>query len=979
MQIMKGKAWLCCFASALGVILLWSTWALAQSAYFSGQGCSGCHSAPVVATCNGCHGHGTHPSSAKSAINVAGTTNKSSYAPDEAVTVTITGGYRTGWIRAILYDQNGAELARSTGNASGMGSSATYPVTLSAPAPTTPGSYTWKVAWYGHQNDSGGAAFGSGWTPDPNNPDHGTEIVNISTPFTVAAATLPAPTISSVAPNNLVQGTAGQTVTIAGTNLTGATVRFSNAGVTFGAATVSATAISLPVSVAATASTGTGTVTITTASGSASSAFNVTAAAIPAPTISSVTPGSLVQGAVNQTVTIAGGNLLGATVRFSNTGVTTGAATVSATAISLPVSVAANATAGAGTVTVTTTSGSVSRPFSVNTAAIPAPAISSVTPNSLVQGAANQTVTIAGANLTGGMVSFNNAGISGGPATISATSISLPVSVATTATTGAGSITVSTIGGSATSTFSVLPRSSAPTLTISALSDGSFTNNATLNVSGNASAVTGIKSVTVNDQSVTVMPDGSFSTALTLVAGANPITVIATDNAGSQKSDVRSINYDPIAPLLTIAVPADNSINASSYVTVSGSVNETSTVSVSNNNGSPQVATMLGNSFTANVTLVSGVNTINVVATDLAGNTSNAKRTVNYDVSKFTLAVTNPSQDRTTNRSTLTLVGTVTNSTKEINVTITMDGRTYPQVVTTGIFRQRLTFTRAKLYPITVTAKDAEGNSSTVTRNVIYRPAAKDDDDNDNDRATASHPFGWTNPRSSHTDYVEKNGVSGCISCHSIDPASKGQAMSCYNCHGKEWTTPSTPGEPTGGTTSHPFGWTNPRSSHTDYVEKNGVSGCISCHSIDPASKGQKMSCYNCHGKEWTTPSTPGEPTGGTTSHPFGWTNPRSSHTDYVEKNGVSGCISCHSIDPASKGQKMSCYNCHGKEWTTPSTPGEPTGGTTSHPFGWTNPRSSHTDYVEKNGTGSCVSCHSIDQASKGQAMSCYNCHGKEW
>jgi hypothetical protein len=82
------------------------------------------------------------------------------------------------------------------------------------------------------------------------------------------------------------------------------------------------------------------------------------------------------------------------------------------------------------------------------------------------------------------------------------------------------------------------------------------------------------------------------------------------------------------------------------------------------------------------------------------------------------------------------------------------------------------------------------------------------------------------------------------------------------------------------------------------------------------------MSCYNCHGKEWDTPSTEGGTTGGTTtggttttSHPFGWTDPERSHQDYVEDNGVSGCVSCHSTDLASKGQPMSCYNCHGKEW----------------------------------------------------------------
>jgi len=60
---------------------------------------------------------------------------------------------------------------------------------------------------------------------------------------------------------------------------------------------------------------------------------------------------------------------------------------------------------------------------------------------------------------------------------------------------------------------------------------------------------------------------------------------------------------------------------------------------------------------------------------------------------------------------------------------------------------------------------------------------------------------------------------------------------------------------------------------------------------------------------------TGGGSTGGSTGHPFGWTNPESSHRNYVDDNGTAGCVSCHSIDQSSKGQPMSCYNCHGNEW----------------------------------------------------------------
>jgi len=274
-----------------------------------------------------------------------------------------------------------------------------------------------------------------------------------------------------------------------------------------------------------------------------------------------------------------------------------------------------------------------------------------------------------------------------------------------------------------------------PALTISTLANGSYTNKVTLNISGNASDAGGIKSVTVNGQAVTVNPDGSFSHALALAAGANTITTIATDNAGNQQIDTRTVTYDLNVPVLTLSAPADNSTTTQSFIAVTGTISETSQVSVSVNNGSPQSAAISGSGFSATVNLVSGVNTIDIIATDLAGNTTSAKRTVTYDnsTSTFTLAVTSPAQDITTRSSSLTLKGTVVDASGKVRVRITMDGRSYSPRVINGVFKQRLIFTKAKLYAITVTATDETGSSSTVNRNVIYRPASKDRDDDDDD------------------------------------------------------------------------------------------------------------------------------------------------------------------------------------------------------------------------------------------------------
>jgi len=660
-------------ALPLGVIQYLAPEAQAQSSYFSSRGCVSCHATPVVATCAGCHEHSG---------SLTATKNKTtSYAPGETVTVTLTSsGARSGWIGARLYNQSGVEVARSTGNQSGMGGSAVYPAVLSAPAPAAAGTYTWRIAYLGNQNGTGSGDV------------HAEKSVNVS--ITVAAA---APAADTTAP-------------------------------VVSTFTLPATATSLTVPVSA----------LTAADNVAVSGYLINKSS------------------------------------------------------------AAPAASAAGW-----------------TAAKPA----SVT-------------AVAGINIFYAWAK-DAAG---------------NVSAAKSAT-----VTVTTTTADATP----------PTLTVSALANGAATNKNTLNVSGSATDAGGLKSVTVNGQPVVVNTGGSFSTALNLVAGANVITVVATDNAGNQNTDSRTITYDLAAPVLTVSNPADNSTSAQSFVTVSGSVNENSTVTIKVNNGSAQSAAMNGTNFSATANLAAGINTIDIAAIDLAGNTTSAKRTVTYSApaSQLTLAVTTPAQDVTTSRSSMTIQGAVKDAAGSIRVTVKINDRTYyPRVGSTGNFSQSVTFSSTRTYVITVTARDAAGHTATVTRNVIYRTYDRDDDDDDdnddnddNDGSTGgttSHPFGWTDPRSSHDNYVESNGVSGCTSCHSVDLASKGQPMSCYNCHGKEWDTPSTGGS-TGGTTSHPFGWTDPRSSHDNYVESNGVSSCVSCHSTDLASKGQPMSCYNCHGKEW--------------------------------------------------------------------------------------------------------------------------------
>lgn len=91
-------------------------------------------------------------------------------------------------------------------------------------------------------------------------------------------------------------------------------------------------------------------------------------------------------------------------------------------------------------------------------------------------------------------------------------------------------------------------------------------------------------------------------------------------------------------------------------------------------------------------------------------------------------------------------------------------------------------------------------------------------------------------------------------------------------------------------------------------------------------------SCNTTGGNTGDTGGNTGGDTGGNTGgdtggdtgfiHPFDWTDPERQHRSYADDNGVSECVSCHSIDSGSKGSDLSCYNCHGKEWDDPSNTG---------------------------------------------------------
>ena len=245
-----------------------------------------------------------------------------------------------------------------------------------------------------------------------------------------------APTITTVSPSSgpLAAGTA---FTITGTNLTGATSVKVNGVAATSVVVVSATSI--------TAKTPTGTagaksVAVTTVGGTATKASAFTYVA--APTITTVSPasGPLAAGTA---FTITGTNLTGAT------SVTFGGVAATNVFVVSPTSITAKApagTAGAKSVAVTTVGGTATKASAFTY--IAAPTIASISPPSGTT-AGGTVITITGTNLTGASSVKVNGVAATSVKVMSATSITAKTP---TGTAGAKSVTVTTVGGTATKT-----------------------------------------------------------------------------------------------------------------------------------------------------------------------------------------------------------------------------------------------------------------------------------------------------------------------------------------------------------------------------------------------------------------------------------------------------------------------------------------------------------------------------------------------
>lgn len=119
-----------------------------------------------------------------------------------------------------------------------------------------------------------------------------------------------------------------------------------------------------------------------------------------------------------------------------------------------------------------------------------------------------------------------------------------------------------------------------PVLSVTAPVNNLVTNKAACTVTGTTNDATSSPcTVTVKlnsgaAQAVTVNADGTFSKALTLVAGVNTITVVSTDSAGKSSTVTRTVTLDTGAPVIHAVTITPNPVDAGKTFVISVEVTD---------------------------------------------------------------------------------------------------------------------------------------------------------------------------------------------------------------------------------------------------------------------------------------------------------------------------------------------------------------------------------------------------------------------
>ncbi|SNB45749.1 6-bladed beta-propeller [Geobacter sp. DSM 9736] len=275
---------------------------------------------------------------------------------------------------------------------------------------------------------------------------------------------------------------------------------------------------------------------------------------------------------------------------------------------------------------------------------------------------------------------------------------------------GDNTLTAVATNGSAISatTTKVTIDTTPPSLTVSTLPNESSAAEPLMNITGIATDEH-LDKILVNANEAAIY-NSIFSSALILKGGTNNLEISAYDKAGNITTIKRGIRFIIPTPPVIVTSPADNSWVETGVITLVGKTEPGYDIMVND-----IAATLDGSRWEATVPLGSGMNTLQITASQPVGASYSLKRTI-FSGPGPAFSLTVPPEDTATKEETVSLSGSVESGT---SLSYTINGTSYPLTQLSGVFSLTSALRQEGVYPIVVTAIDSAGNPSTIIRTLI--------------------------------------------------------------------------------------------------------------------------------------------------------------------------------------------------------------------------------------------------------------------
>jgi hypothetical protein len=423
--------------------------------------------------------------------------------------------------------------------------------------------------------------------------NYGDNTISIYTPL-VSGPTNPVPTISSVSPVYVIQGGGALTLTVTGANfVSGSTVSFG--GQTEPTTYVNSTQLTAAIPANAVADAGPVSVVVATPSpgggNSTSISFNVY---LPPPTISSISPSSVIAGSPGFTLTINGTNFVADSV-LDIDGVARAITYVSSTQVTTAILAADIANPAAIGIAITNTlgddgsGGGSSSPATLTVLASNSqPTIGSMVPASATAGGMQFTLAITGTGFgPSSVVTFGSSTVSS--AFVNSTQLSAAIPAAAIAVAGTPFVTVANPGGnpSVVKTFTVNnPVPAASSLAPTSVAPGSA--GLSVSITGTNFNTSSVVLVNGSSRSTAYVSSTSLTASLlaTDFAHSGPLSLaVSNPSPGGGTTGALALtvaDYNVTAPAASATVTAGNPGNFSLVIAPSnGTLGGTVTFTVS--------------------------------------------------------------------------------------------------------------------------------------------------------------------------------------------------------------------------------------------------------------------------------------------------------------------------------------------------------------------------------------------------------------